>query len=114
MAADSHVEHSALASTVELVPLEALLARSDIVTIHASYESGAPPILGSPEFSVMKPGALLINTARGELVDEDSLVARAHTNLLITPHLGGATIEAMARSEQLIVAEIRRWIEARA
>lgn len=146
LAADPNVEDGGVASPVAMVPLNVLLARSDVVTLHASYESGAPPILGAAEFSVIKPGALLINTARGELVDEDALVAalgeghlggaaldvlavesagvakahrlveyaRAHTHLLITPHLGGATIEAMARSEQLIITEIRRWIEARA
>lgn len=55
--------------------LDDLLAQSDIVSLHASWEPGQPPILTARELSMMQEGAMLINTARGELVDETALLA---------------------------------------
>lgn len=56
---------------VERVALAEGLARADVVSLHAS---GRDPILGSAEFEAMTHGAILLNGARGELVDEDALV----------------------------------------
>lgn len=58
----------------ERAELDTLLARSDIVSVHASWMPGDPPLLGRREFCLMKPGAHLINTARGELIDEEALL----------------------------------------
>ncbi len=106
----------------ELAPLPELLAQADVVTLHSSAAPDAPPLLGSAEFARMKPGALLVNTARGRLVDESALAAAldsgrlagaaldvfaeepAHDNPLVrhprvlaTPHLGASTQEAQER-----------------
>lgn len=59
---------------VELVSLSELLQRSDFVSLNASLSASGPPLLGEAELRQMKPSALLINTARGALVDEDALV----------------------------------------
>ena len=60
---------------VELVSLPALLAQSEVVTLHALLVPGAPPILGASEVAMMRPGAYLINCARAALVDGDALGA---------------------------------------
>ena len=121
---------------ISMVSLDILLAQSDIVTLHASYDAGAPAILGPARLRAMKPGAMLINTARGELVDEDTLLkcladgrlraaldvaanetrrpspdplvayARDHSNLLLTPHIGGATLEALGRAEENVITRL--------
>lgn len=51
-----------------------LLARSDVVTLHVPAVPGDPPLIGEAELAAMVPGALLVNTARGALVDVDALV----------------------------------------
>jgi len=108
---------------VELLPLEALLQASDIVTLHATTSEGGKPILGREELSRMKKGAILLNVARGKLVDREALhealasgqLAGAALdvfdpeppdpsdpllklpNVVATPHLGASTVEAQER-----------------
>lgn len=123
---------------VESVSLEELLRRSDVVSVHCSYSPDDAPLLRDEHFRLMKPSALFINSARGEITNErallDALVegriagaaidtlageepdgshlqdnplvayARVHDNLLILPHLGGATVEATERT-QLYISE---------
>lgn len=59
---------------VELVGLDALLARSDFVTLHVHLDERTRGLLGRREFALMKPGACLINTSRGGLLDETALI----------------------------------------
>jgi len=73
---------------VELVPLAELLARSDIVSIHATGVGAYPLRLGAAEFAQMKPGAWLINMARGEMVDDLALAGA-----LASGHLSGAGLD---------------------
>jgi len=61
---------------VRFVPLDELLAESDFVTLHASLNPGNRGAIGEPQLRRMKPAAFLVNTARGQLVDEAAL-ARA-------------------------------------
>lgn len=58
---------------VELVSFDALLERSDYVSVHAPLTPKTEKLLGADAFKKMKPGAFLINTARGPLVDVDAL-----------------------------------------
>ncbi len=107
------------------IELEELLARSDFVTLHAPLNPSTRGLVGAEALAAMKPGAYLINTARGPLVDTDALVRALHEgaiagaaldvtdpeplpgdhplleapNLLVVPHIGSAdraTRERMA------------------
>jgi len=62
--------------------LDTLLTESDIISIHASYNHGDPPILNKDNLSKIKRGTLLINTARGELIDENALQASIKSGVL--------------------------------
>lgn len=116
---------------VRLVSLNKLLQESDIVSIHVNYSSDTHGMFGECEIFSMKKGALLVNTSRGEILDEKALLdglltghlggaaldvlcgenngwqngdpliayARSHSNLLITPHIGGCTVESMGKTE---------------
>lgn len=73
---------------VAFVALDELLAGSDIVSLHVTPASGARPVMGAREFALMKPGARLINTARGQAVDEGALC-----EALSSGRLGGAALD---------------------
>ncbi len=117
---------------VELVSLEELLKRSDFITIHIPLSTPSKPFIGSEELAMVKPGVRIINSARGGIVDEESLfeaiergrVAGAALDVfrnepathnilfdcekvIVTPHLGASTAEAQANvavgvAEQII------------
>lgn len=64
----------AKADGVELIPLEALLARADVVSVHCPLNEDTKGLLGEKEFKKMKPTAILLNTARGPIVQYNALV----------------------------------------
>ena len=78
------------------VSLDELLAASDIVTLHAPYLKGTHHLINSANISKMKKGAYLINTARGELVDTDSLF-----KALESGHIAGAGLDVLESERQL-------------
>lgn len=61
-------------SGVEAVSAPELLARSDVLSLHVPAVPGAAPLIGTAELAAMRPDSLLVNTARGALVDPDALV----------------------------------------
>lgn len=83
----------------QYVPLEGLLAESDIVTLHCPLTPTTRHLLAAPQFQRMKRGALLINTARGGVVDTDALV-----QALDRGQLGGAGLDVI-EGEELIREE---------
>lgn len=108
---------------LEQAPLDDLLLRSDVVTLHLPLTHETRHLLGARELGLMKKTALLINTARGAIVDEAALTAaliegsiagagldvftdeplaqrhalRSCKNVVLTPHTAGQTREAMDR-----------------
>ena len=75
-ATDPFVEPArAQALGVTLVPLETLLRESDYVSLHTPLLPETRHLMSHPQFALMKPGAMLINTARGPVVDTSALVA---------------------------------------
>jgi D-3-phosphoglycerate dehydrogenase len=90
------------AAGVESVSFDDLLARSDFISVHAPLMPATRGLVDAAAFSKMKKGALIVNTARGPLIDEAALVAA-----LDSGHLGGAaldvvTTEPLAKDSPLI------------
>ena len=94
LACDPNVNSSDVEPVVELVPLRELLARADMVTIHVNLDPTTEGFFGRPEFESMKPGALLVNTSRGELLDEAALLTALQSG-----KIGGAALDVL-RNEQ--------------
>jgi len=120
------------------VALMNLLRRSDIVSVHVPLDETTKGLLSRRRIFAMKSGAFLVNTARGQIVDEAALLdalktkhlsgvaldvvatelkgrpmssplikyAGTHENLLITPHIGGATAESLDKSSLFIAKRI--------
>jgi D-3-phosphoglycerate dehydrogenase len=143
VAADPGMNESPMRG-VELIPLNHLLAESDLVTLHVSLTGETQGFFGKDEFAGMKAGAWFVNTSRGELLDESALLAslldgriagaaldvlcgehatgmkkhplvayaRAHDNLLITPHIGGCTAESMAHTEEFLAEKVVSFLQS--
>ena len=77
---------------VALVDLESLLRRADFISIHAPLTAETESMIGRAELGLMKPSAILVNTARGEIVDEAALY-----EALITRSIAGAALDAYAQ-----------------
>jgi len=75
IAVDQHPDH-ALSRRLgfSYMPLDEVLSRSDIVTLHVPASPETTGLISDPEFALMKPGAVLINTARGSVVEVEALV----------------------------------------
>ena len=73
---------------VRFVELDELLRTADVVTIHVKLTDDTRRMIGARELGLMKPGALLVNGARGDIVDTDALVSALRSG-----HLGGAALD---------------------
>ena len=83
---------------IELLSLMDLLAEADIITLHVPRTAATRGLIGRDELAVMRPGAILVNTSRGEVIDEDALL-----DALQCGRLGGAGLDVF-RQEPLRVA----------
>lgn len=79
-----------VAAAAEYLPLAELLRRSDVVTLHVPLDAGTHHLIGGGEIAAMRRGAILVNTARGGLVDTGALVAALESG-----HLGGAALDVI-------------------
>jgi glyoxylate reductase len=112
--------------------LDELLARADVVSLHVPLTPQTQRLIGADELRRMKPTAVLVNTARGQIVDEDALVAALRDgtiagaaldvyehepevreelleleNVVLTPHIGSATRETREAMGMLAVDALR-------
>jgi phosphoglycerate dehydrogenase-like enzyme len=88
----------------EAVSLDKLLRESDIVTIHVPLNPQTRGMIGAKEFALMKPGAILINTARGPIVSEAALL-----DALGSGRLGGAGLDVYDQEPLAMEHPIRRF-----
>jgi phosphoglycerate dehydrogenase-like enzyme len=120
---------------VRLVGKDELLAQSDAVSLHLVLSDRSRGTIGAADIAKMKPGAILINTSRGPLVDQSALVAALHAgritaaldtydeeplppdhplrtapNTVLTPHLGYVTERNMTELYVASIANIAAWL----
>jgi len=119
------------------VPLETLLASSDVISLHLRLSPETAGFLGPQEFAQMKPGAIFVNTARGQLVDEAALIDALRQgrlaaagldvfaveplpaghpltllpNVVLTPHSAGITPETLEAGLRLAIENVWRFLE---
>lgn len=119
---------------VAAVDRATLLATSDVISIHAPSIPETYHLIDAAAIAAMKPGAILINSARGGMVDEAALAAALHSghlsaavldvfedeplkagsgligvpNLFLTPHVSGVTVESNERVSAVTVANVQR------
>jgi D-3-phosphoglycerate dehydrogenase / 2-oxoglutarate reductase len=84
------VDMSAVELGVALVPLLQLLREADLVTLHVNLSDTTQGFFGRQQFAAMKEGAWFVNTARGELVDENALL-----KALQSGHVAGAALDVL-------------------
>ena len=116
--------------------LEVLIAQSDVVTLHCPAGAATHHLINAQRLAAMKPDGYLINTARGDLIDEEALIAAltngeiagagldvfaaepkvdprliALPNVITLPHLGSATLEGREQAGEKVIANIRYWAD---
>jgi glyoxylate reductase len=126
-----HSRHGARAEVeaeleAERMPFERLLAEADVLSLHCPLTSETHHLIGPAELAAMKPSAILVNTARGPVVDEGALAAALEEgriaaagldvyerephverrlpeldNVVLSPHLGSATVETRSAMAEL-------------
>ena len=100
---DPYASPDALAKAgVEGVGFDQLLGMSDFVSIHAPLVPATRGLFNADVFGKMKPGAFLVNTARGPLVDEDALIAALDSGKLGGAALDVVTTEPLAKDSKLL------------
>lgn len=124
----------------EQVTLEELLTRADIVSLHCPLTSQTKGLIGGKQLAQMKPSALLINTARGAVVDSAALadalknsdIAGAACdvfemepplpldhpllhcpNTIVTPHIAFASVESMEMRADIVFENLYSWLEGK-
>jgi phosphoglycerate dehydrogenase-like enzyme len=121
----------------ECVPIETLLKKSDIVTIHVPLNANTRGMIGDKEFAMMKPGALLVNTARGAIVSEPAMLKalesrqlggvgldvfeieplpmdhplRRFDNAILLSHRGYATVEVLQERYEEAITNILNFMD---
>ena len=127
---------------VEMVGFDDVISQSDVLSIHVHLTEETRGLIGAPEFSKMRRGAVLINTSRGAVVSQDALLQSLRTGhlggagldvidgewdkdltahpliqlsrqtdrLLITPHIGGITLESQRVAYERIVDKLAAYI----
>lgn len=116
--------------------LDRLIAKSDIITLHCPLTAETDGLISAERIAMMKPDAYIINSSRGELIDEDALITALQQgriggagldvythepavdprfldipNVVLLPHLGSGTVEGREASGERVIANIRIWAD---
>jgi D-3-phosphoglycerate dehydrogenase / 2-oxoglutarate reductase len=121
------------------LPLDDLLARSDVVSVHLKLSPESAGLLDAERLARMPPGAILVNTARGAIVDEAALVEalrrgrlagagldvfateplpadhplRTAANVVLTPHIGWKVEEVFTEWAEIAAEQLAAWLDGR-
>lgn len=119
--------------------LDEVLMKSDIITIHCALNPSTYHLLGKDELEMMKQGVIIINTSRGGIIDEESLVEALKSkkiagcgldvfesepireehpilkmkNVILTPHIGGVTFESFSEMMERAIYNIKMFCEGK-
>lgn len=130
---DPYVSHARAAQLgIELLPLDDLLGRADFISIHLPKTKETAGLIGKDALTKVKPGVIIVNAARGGLIDEQALadaIKSGHVRgagldvfstepctdsplfdlpqVVVTPHLGASTAEAQDRAGTDVAASVR-------
>lgn len=121
---------------VAFAPMEELLRKSDIISLHVPLTEDTAKFIGEEQFKAMKDGAIFINTARGEIVDETAMVGAIKSkgiracidvyaneppdpssellkapNVLFSPHIAGVTVESQQRFITDTIANVLKYAQ---
>ncbi|MFN3863093.1 MAG: 2-hydroxyacid dehydrogenase [Erythrobacter sp.] len=116
--------------------VDALMGEADILTLHCPLTEETWHLVDARRIALMKPGSCIVNTARGELIEQEALIAAlesghlvgagldvypdepkvdprliAHPNVMTLPHIGSATAEGREDSGHKVIANIRIWAD---
>lgn len=119
---------------VKMVSMAELLQQADAISLHVPAQKDGRPVLGTAELAAVKPGVVIVNTARGGSIDEDALLKAIKEGrvrgaaldvfvgepepredllcepcLSLTPHIGAATAEAQGRVGDELADQIISW-----
>jgi D-3-phosphoglycerate dehydrogenase len=132
--------HSPVATARVVASLEELLAQSDVLSLHVPLTPRTRGMIGATQLALLPPGAIIINTARGEVIDEPALIAALESrrvfaagldtmaieplpvgsallrlpNVVLTPHAGGSTPAALAAMASGAADNILRFLRGEA
>ncbi|MCW3838972.1 2-hydroxyacid dehydrogenase [Micromonospora yasonensis] len=133
---DPYVNQQQLGDVAELTTLEDLLSRSNIVSLHARVTPQTTRMIGAVQLALMPPGSVIVNCARGALLDYDAVCdaldsrhlfgaafdvfpqepipagSRLLTthNIVMTPHLAGASKHTAANAARIAAGEVGRYL----
>ena len=124
----------------EQISLEDLLKRADIVSLHCPLTNETQGLIGEKELKLMKDNSILVNTARGKVIDNEALAAALEAgkiggaacdvfdmepplpadypllhspNTIVTPHIGFASVESMELRAEIVFENLYSWLDGK-
>ena len=135
--ASADFSHKPNTPLITYLPLSQVLAQADIVSLHCPLNDSTRGLIGPQQLAGMKPGAILINAARGPVVDTDALAQALHAgklagagidvfetepplpaahpllhtpNTIVTPHVAFATAQSMEKRARIVFDSLHSWL----
>ena len=130
---------------IEQVDFDTLISTSDIISLHVHLSDATRWMINRDVIARMKPGVVIVNTSRGDLIREDDLIealesghvaaagldvfhdewdpnlrdhtlhqyARTHDNLILTPHVGGCSLESVSEARTFVARKLAKYLTGR-